>query len=324
MNPLHPSPCSPRVAICICTYHRAELLGPLLKHLADTDFGGYDRAAIHILVVDNAPANGATKARCEALEAYLPMQLHYVSEPRAGITHARNRAVATALEQGVDFIAFIDDDDLPRPDWLRQLLDCQRATDADVVAGTWVVREDEAAWLRKSSQPATPPASGRRLDKRRAMGLPSHASTCNLLAGRDILQQLAQLGPVFCHDFLYTGGEDKDFVLRAIKQGARVEVCRASVIQRRHEADRYTTRGLVRRGFKNGCSRVNLLRHHGSLEQLLSCGFSSFMKLLYSIVLLPLAAFSRARFAKALYRLSKSSGALYAIFTGRSINYYAK
>ena len=56
----------------------------------------------------------------------------YVHEPRPGISHARNRGVAEAKG---DFVAFIDDDELPAPNWLESLLLTQRTYRADVVLG---------------------------------------------------------------------------------------------------------------------------------------------------------------------------------------------
>ena len=42
-------------------------------------------------------------------------------EGRRGIPQARNAAVAVALERA-DFVAFIDDDEVPSPLWLAELL----------------------------------------------------------------------------------------------------------------------------------------------------------------------------------------------------------
>ncbi len=314
-----------RTAICICTYNRATLLGPLLEHLADIDCGPYDPATIEIIVIDNGPGDDQTRATCEAIGPRLPIALHYVPEPQVGITHARNRAVAAALDHGVDFIAFIDDDDRPRPDWLRQLLDCQAQHGADLVCGIWMAREDESEWLQKSSQLGKKrPEQKLGDDNTRRFGLPSHASTCNMLVGRSIVERLAQAGPVFCHNFLYSGGEDKDFVLRAKRAGAHIVVCHDSVVLRSHEAARYTAKGVLRRGFKNGCSRVNLLRNHGTMAQLWGCVGGATAKLLVTGLLFPLSALSKNRRFKALYRMAKAAGAIYAGFTGRSINYYAQ
>ncbi|MDH4040233.1 MAG: glycosyltransferase family 2 protein, partial [Gammaproteobacteria bacterium] len=125
-----PSP-GHRVAICVCTHNRAEVLKRLLLRLRDIELGDIDPAAVELIVIDNNP-NSATRDICEQTGTSLPINVHYTTEPEPGITHARNRAVAVALERGAGFIAFIDDDDVPLQDWLLQLLTRQQATGADL------------------------------------------------------------------------------------------------------------------------------------------------------------------------------------------------
>ena len=42
-------------------------------------------------------------------------------EPRPGLSHARNRALAWAAEQGADVLAFVDDDAIAEPGWYEAL-----------------------------------------------------------------------------------------------------------------------------------------------------------------------------------------------------------
>src|SRR5210317_530301 len=129
-----------RVAICICTHNRAEVLKRLLLHLREIELGPYDPGAVELIVIDNNP-NSATRDICEQTGSSLPINVHYTTEPEPGITHARNRAVAVALERGARCLAFIDDDDVPQNDWLLQLLQRQEASGADLVFGSWVLDE---------------------------------------------------------------------------------------------------------------------------------------------------------------------------------------
>ncbi len=134
---------------------------------------------------------------------------------------------------------------------------------------------------------------------------------------------MAAAGPVFSHAFRHSGGEDKDFFLRARDMGAQLASAENSVIHRNHDPERFTARELYRRGFKNGCSRANLARSHGSLARRLWLLVAALGKLLGAIVLLPFTVWSRARLNHGLYRMGKASGVLYASLTGRSIHYYA-
>jgi glycosyltransferase involved in cell wall biosynthesis len=138
-----------RVAVCVCTHNRAEVLKRLLLTLKDIELGDYDRAGVELIIIDNNP-NSATRDICEQTGSSLPIHVHYTTEPEAGITYARNRAVAVALERDAQLVAFIDDDDVPRPDWLLQLLLRQQASGADLVFGSWVLDADMPDWARES------------------------------------------------------------------------------------------------------------------------------------------------------------------------------
>jgi GT2 family glycosyltransferase len=71
-----------------------------------------------VLVIDNRPARKGTRALVEELAAEDP-RVRYVSEPRAGLSVARNRGL-TATD--ADFVAFTDDDVVVDPHWLDWLL----------------------------------------------------------------------------------------------------------------------------------------------------------------------------------------------------------
>ncbi len=77
------------------------------------------------------------------------MPLTYVHEPKRGISHARN-ACLDRIPPDSDFFAMIDDDEIPEPDWLDQLLLAQRETGADVILGRVLPIFDASApqWVK--------------------------------------------------------------------------------------------------------------------------------------------------------------------------------
>src|SRR5271169_3087612 len=97
-----------RVAICIATLKRQELLRVLLNGIGQLKFRKLPTPQVQIVVVDNDELASAKKV-CGSVA--VPWPVKYVVEPRRGITHVRNRAIAEA--GSVDFIAFIDDDEVP-------------------------------------------------------------------------------------------------------------------------------------------------------------------------------------------------------------------
>lgn len=311
-----------KVAICVCTHNRSQGLTRLLVALQDIDLSGYNPQGVEVIVIDNSP-NSETQAICERAGPRLPIAVHYVPEPRAGITYARNRAVEVALERGADFVAFIDDDDQPQSDWLIQLLDRQSVTGADMVFGTWVLDSLMPQWARDSGIFRSP-IKVKNENKGGRYGLPGCASTCNALIGRDILERIATTGPVFDHNFRLSGGEDKDFFIRARQLGGSVTSAETSVIHRKHEPERYTARGLLKRGFKNGCSQVKMARAHGNTSRVMKLLGTSLTKIIISLFLLPFSLFSKGMLMHNLYRMAKAFGVLYTTLTGRSISYYSR
>ncbi len=199
----------------------------------------------------------------------------------------------------------------------------QVVTRADLVFGTWVLDTEMPQWARDSGIFRSPNKS--KLEKKGGRyGLPDCASTCNMLAGREILQRVAAVGPVFSHAFRYSGGEDKDFFIRAQALGASLASAENSVIHRIHSPGRYRARGLVRRGFKNGCSQVTMARAHGDLARRLKLLGTAIVKLVMSLFLLPFSIFSKGFFMHNLYRVAKGCGVLFTAVSGRSMKYYSR
>ena len=88
-------------------------------------------------MVDNDPAGSAAEI-VNRWGAHIAHEVHFDIEPQRGIAYARNRSVRRA--GSVDWIAFIDDDEVPPPGWLRSLVATQRRFGADGVSGTVVYR----------------------------------------------------------------------------------------------------------------------------------------------------------------------------------------
>ncbi|MFC7762183.1 glycosyltransferase [Catellatospora bangladeshensis] len=93
---------------CGRTPHLARSLGSL---------SGLDYSNYEIVVVDNAPHVAGT-ARLVREHAARDARVRYAAEPRAGVTHARNRGLAEARGE---IVAYVDDDVTVDPGWLRAL-----------------------------------------------------------------------------------------------------------------------------------------------------------------------------------------------------------
>lgn len=122
-----------QVAVCVITYKRPIGLARLLDGLNALTFAG-DPPCVRCIIVEN-DESGTAATVCDEARAGFRWELESYTEPRRGIPFARNTAVARALETA-DFIAFIDDDEVPEPTWLDELLRVQREYRSDVGGAT--------------------------------------------------------------------------------------------------------------------------------------------------------------------------------------------
>lgn len=308
----------PRVAVCICTCDRAALLARVLDALQRTELGDLTPTDLILIVVDNR-ADGTARSVCESYAARLPMSIRFIEESRTGISFARNRATTEALDWGADLVAFLDDDDVPQPDWLSHLVAKQRETRADVVFGFWCLPSDLKlpAWLRNTRY-FRPPVR----DDRNRFGLPGWAGTYNVLMTRRVLETLAPEDGPFRSEFAHCGGEDSDLFIRAKEAGFAYACAHDSVVVRAWEPNRLTLGGVLRRGFLRGGSRVHIARAHLSSEQVRALAWSSWRKLAKSLLRLPFG-WTRSRLVGSLLSLSHALGEIYA-WTGMRYDYYLR
>ncbi len=101
---------TPTATVAVCTRDRTEDLRRCLDALMRMPDDGQQE----FIVVDNSPSTDATRLLVRAYD-----RVHYVREDRRGLNAARNRALREARHE---VVAFIDDDAVPDPAWLRALL----------------------------------------------------------------------------------------------------------------------------------------------------------------------------------------------------------
>ncbi len=129
---------APVISVVICTYNNAATLELALGHLAaqqDTDGVTWD-----ILVVDNN-CTDRTREVVAARATSMPVPFRVISETRQGINPAR---VAGARNSTGDWIAYIDDDCMLDPDWIKQAASfVAQHPDAGAIGGQVILRWEE-------------------------------------------------------------------------------------------------------------------------------------------------------------------------------------
>jgi glycosyltransferase involved in cell wall biosynthesis len=116
------------VTVAICTWNRARLLDQALEQMARLSIP--PEVEWELLVVDN---NCSDETPQVVLRHASHLPIVELSEPKQGLSHARNRAVDAARG---DIIMWTDDDARVTPQWLGQYIDAaERRPDATFFGG---------------------------------------------------------------------------------------------------------------------------------------------------------------------------------------------
>ncbi|MET8222655.1 glycosyltransferase [Streptomyces sp. NPDC005301] len=124
---------TPVISVIVATRDRPEKLRRCLQTLLRSQYPEFE-----IIVVDNAPADGATEA---LVRRDFTGRVRYVHDPVAGLARAHNLGLAKARGS---VVAFTDDDTLVDPGWLSALAETfARDTRIGCVTGLIVPAELE-------------------------------------------------------------------------------------------------------------------------------------------------------------------------------------
>ena len=299
------------VAVCICTCERPAGIDRLLTALERIELPSLQTGKLEIIVVDNRP-DGRARAICSAHEARLGVALHFCEEHQRGISFARNRAVAEALARGADFLAFLDDDDVPRSDWLLRLFEKQKETGAEIVMGTSHLPDDlRVPWHLTRLKGLSQRTFGNDSD----YDIPYCG--CNVLIGRSAIERLGE--QPYRPEFALTGGEDIDFFIRAHHAGAQIAQAEASVVIKDPGAARATLMGALRDRFRIGCNRIWLIAEHMPAERTAKLRRKLPRRLVRSVR--GLSPFSVPKSIAALEELAMLIGEAYGLLGGRYAYY---
>jgi glycosyltransferase involved in cell wall biosynthesis len=231
-----------KITVCICTYRRPDLLERLLAELAKQQTDGL--FTFTCVVVDN-DASASAQPVIERLRPTFSVSILYAQEPARNIALARNLAIS--LVDG-EFLAFIDDDEVPAKDWLMQLWRALHLYQSDAVLGpvrpyfdvqppAWVVRS------RICERPSQ--TTGSTLHWRQTR-------TGNVLMRFSLVVE----DGIWFNPEYATGGEDVDFFRRAASAGKTFVWCEEGLVYELVPKARLHRRYYLKRALLQG--RVSL------------------------------------------------------------------
>jgi GT2 family glycosyltransferase len=241
-----------RVSVCVATCGRSIGLANLLGALEVLEVP--PETTLQVVVVDN-DSSGSARAVCDEAAARQAYSLRYVVEKRRGIPFARNAALGVALSDS-EFVAFIDDDEIPEPDWLAELLRVQDYYRADVVSGPCLPHyvEPPPRWIEEGGFHETP---------RHSTGTLRHvAFTHNALVRAGVFDSMDRY---FDESIARGGGSDAEFFVRVFAAGFQIIWADNAIVHESIPASRSSVRWLIQRGFRVGTSSAWVqLKHRSS------------------------------------------------------------
>jgi glycosyltransferase involved in cell wall biosynthesis len=287
------------VSICVITYQRPEGLKRLLEGLSKLEFKQL-QPKIHVVVVDN-DESGQAFHFCNQLAADYPWSLTACIEPQRGISYARNRAIAT-VPLDTNFIAFIDDDEVPAPNWLEQLLLTQIQHQADVVHGP----------VLPHFQPDAPPWAirGRFFETRRypTGHLLEAAYTNNVLLRAELVQNQKN---VFQERFALTGGEDSYFFRSLHQSGKKLVWADEAIVYEWIPNSRTTVQWILRRGYRS-CLSYSIWEKEAKpcIQVCLLSSAKALAQIIHGLMLIPLGLMQKHWAIASLLRIFRGAGRL--------------
>jgi succinoglycan biosynthesis protein ExoM len=252
LEPQHAAKGKDRLAIdvCICTYRRPAI-AETLKAVAAQE--ARHSTALRVIVADNAPDVEARAAICGMAEA-LGLDLTYVHAPEKNISIARNACLSAAQ---ADWLAFVDDDEIPSTVWLGELIAEAERGDWDAVLGPVqaIYPDPSPSWLKTCDLHSTRPVWVR--------GRIETGYTGNVLLRRELIER-AKLA--FETELGRSGGEDIDFFYRLRDAGGRIGYARAALVHEPVPLERTNLGYLLRRNFRQGQTHARRLQRSSRLR----------------------------------------------------------
>ena len=305
-----------RIGIIVCTCQRPGMLklclDGLMQSAQEPDWH------LRVCVVDN-DTDASSRHIISQIQSNSQVPIDFVHEPQRGIPFARNRGLRHALGCRWDWVALIDDDEVPRQDWLQQHMAAVSSFNAQVSYGAILKKYevDPPSWWPKDA-PSTAPAGT----------LVRRASTANVLFSSDLIAK--DKGALYFDHDLANGYEDLDFFERAVSLGYKMVWAPDAVVTETVPASRIQPDRLVAmvKSQANAHARVGVKRM-GLLRAFFKFGSKGLRRIVGGSILSSLfyilrkAGFSSAEhhYFRARLRLARGLGN----FTGlaaRSGGYY--
>lgn len=228
-----------------------------------------------------------------------------ISVERLGIPQARNAALKYAQEMGFDWLAFFDDDAIPDPNWIIELLAPTSRGGVDAVAGPQVpvFAGDTKTRLNRSKVYQ---------EMKCAYGTQrTWAATNNVMFS---VQFTEEMGLEF-NEEMQSGGSDKEFFLRFHFSGGNIFWTDRAIVAEKIPTNRLTLSWIRRREWRKGATEFTIQSGvHRSFRAASLCALKSIYYFLSAAInLLQTLDSRRSGYVDAIADLSHAAGLVFGI-----------
>ena len=237
----HPSVLEPRISVGICTFQRISV-SDTLRSISQLDEG---LVPVEILIADNDKTEKARR-RIETAGHHFKLPVHYIHAPAGNISVARNACLDACQTR---WLAFIDDDETARPDWLIRLAEFRSGCHAIIGRSQAIYSPELPDWVAVCD-----------FHSNRIEGNPANGYTSNALIDAEFVKSI---GLRFDLGLGVTGGEDTMFFRQLEKAGGRIVYQPKSVVDEPVPPHRATMRWVLRRSFRSGQTHTKVTQQIG-------------------------------------------------------------
>lgn len=236
-----------RISVAICTRNRSHTLADTVRSLADQDYtGDYE-----VLVIDDGSTDDTQGMVQRLAEQIQRPSIRYIHQDHGGLSNARNRAVS---ESEAELIAFIDDDAVAVPGWLRAIVEgAARHPDIECFAGR-IVLQLEA----KAPRTCELESLAAELDEGEEEHPTWRAKGANMAMRRSGFRRVGLFNPA-----LVWRGDEWDWQRRLNEAGGTVMYLPKALVRHRRLASDLRWGRIVRTKFGAGIGHVQYLRESG-------------------------------------------------------------
>jgi succinoglycan biosynthesis protein ExoM len=250
-----------RYVIGCISYKRPESLSRLLKSIEEIDAP----APLNIIIVDNEGEGGAATITVQKIQAGYKFPIRTVSEPKRGVSEARNALFKEVFEgEQADFLAMLDDDTTVDKNWLTSLIKMQVETQSHIVGGRIIPHFD--GYDNQNKVPLWTADISVFHRKVQPDGIVAMIySTNNTLIAREVYIDDKYNRRLFNIDFSLSGGEDAEFFYRLSQDKAKnfaFAYTKDAVVIEHIPASRQTKKWAYQRSFRIGAADIRILKLH--------------------------------------------------------------